>query len=243
MITKQQMPNDDIFNHPCGKCAHYEASVWQPVDRSGISVLTKGFSRKDFAEGEAVFEQDDQNRGVFCVSKGLIGLRTLQADGTSTLLRLASPGEIIGFRSFLGGGRHQTEARALVPSRVCIVAHRDADRVVQGNPSVLAKLASRCISEIDRNHARIIASSTTSNKKRLADLLLRLMNDHGEPIGDQLCMHLPLSRSDLASLIGVQPETMSRLVKRLEKDGFFAISGRDVRIPITQPKLRTARAQ
>lgn len=230
--SKQQMPSNDILNHPCGKCAHFEASVWQPVNPAALPVLMRGFSRKELGQGDVLFEQDAENRGVFCVSKGLIGLRTLHANGTSTLLRLASPGEIIGFRSFLNHGRHQTEARALLPSRVCIVAHRDANRVVQGNPSVLARLASRCVSEIDRNHARIIASSTTSNKKRLADLLLRLMNDHGETDGDQLRMHLPLSRSDLAGLIGVQPETMSRLVKRLEKDGFFVISGREVRIPV-----------
>ena len=43
-------------------------------------------------------------------------------------------------------------------------------------------------------------------------------------------MRLPLSRMDLADLIGVQPETMSRLVKRLEADGVFCISRRDVRM-------------
>lgn len=41
-------------------------------------------------------------------------------------------------------------------------------------------------------------------------------------------MHLALSRADLADLIGVQPETMSRLCKRLKDEGAFVVSGRDI---------------
>ncbi len=214
--------------HPCRRCAFYSESVWQPVTCGSVSVLAHGFSRRNLDEGQVLFDQGSENRGVFCVSNGLIALRTLHSDGTSTLLRLAYPGEIVGFRAFLGNGQHQTEARALLPSRICTVARRGVDQLVQTNPSVLTRLISRCIMEIDRNHERIIAAATTSNKQRLADLLLRLMQEHGEPVGDCLRMRLPLSRSDLADLLGVRRETMSRLVRRLDNDGFFSIVGREV---------------
>lgn len=220
------------LRHPCGKCAFYKESVWRPVEPDSMPVLARGFSRKGLDAGQVLFEQGAENRGVFCVSSGLIALRSYQASGTSTLLRLAYPGEVIGFRSFLGNGYHQTEARALLPSRVCTVAQRDAKQIADGNSLVLAQLTSRCISEIDRSHEKIIAAATTSNKQRLADLLLQLMEHHGERVGEHIRMQLPMSRSDLADLIGVQPETMSRLVKRLERDGEFMISGREVRITV-----------
>lgn len=229
------MPRIHDLQHPCGKCAFYEKSVWQPVQSGSISVLARRFTRNDLEEGQVLYEQDTENKGVFCVSKGLIALRTLHADGNSTLLKLAYPGDVIGIRSFLTNGRHKTEARALLPSRVCTVAHRDANRVVHGNPSVLTRLAARCISEIDSCHERIIAAATTSNKQRLSDLLHDLMAAHGTRVGNHMCMHLPLSRSDLADLIGVQPETMSRLFKRLQDDGAFVVSGRHVRAPVAFP--------
>lgn len=224
------MPEVHDLRHPCGKCAFYKESVWRPIEPDSVSVLVRGFSRKNLEAGQVLFEQGAENRGVFCVSSGLIALRSYHVSGASTLLRLAYPGEVIGFRSFLGNGHHQTEARALLPSRVCIVAQRDANQVVDSNSLVLARLASRCISEINQSHERIIATATTSNKQRLANLLLQLMEHHGERVGDHIRMQLPMSRSDLADLIGVQPETMSRLVKRLERDGEFMISGREVQI-------------
>lgn len=226
------MPDTLNQLHPCGSCAFYAESVWQPITPRSVSVLSRGFSRKDLKVGQTLYYQDDENSGVFCVSKGLIALRTHHDDGTSTLLRLAYPGEIIGFRAFLEDRRHRTEARALLASRVCIVAQRDAEQVVRGNPSVLTRLASRCIAEIDRNHERIIAAATTSNKRRLSNILLRLMQVHGERTGDHLRMQLPLSRSDLADLIGVKPETVSRLFKRVQEDGMFLVSGREIRMPV-----------
>lgn len=214
--------------HPCGRCFFYESSVWQPVCTESVALLARGFSRRELAAGETLFDQGSENRGVFCVSRGLIALRSHHHDGASTLLRLCYPGEIVGFRSFLGQGIHQTEARALVPSRVCAVARMNAETLLAEHPAILERLVARSVAEIDRSHARIIAAATTSNKDRLADLLIWLMARHGSPEGSQTRMRLPLARADLADLIGVQRETMSRLIARLEADGVFRFAGREV---------------
>ena len=225
------MPEPTDVDHPCGKCAFYQTSVWQPVKAGAVAVLTHGFTRKPLAANQVLFAQGEENQGVFCVSAGLIAVRTHHANGSSTLLKLAYPGDVIGFRSFLTTMPHKTEARALLPSRVCIVALPDANQVVRENSSVLARLTARCIYEIDRSHERIIAAATVSNKQRLADLSLRLMKTHGVRVGEQMQMHLPVSRSDLADLIGVQPETMSRLFTRLKEEGSFTVSGRNIQLP------------
>jgi CRP/FNR family transcriptional regulator len=233
----------DPPSHPCGRCIFYEKSLWHPVGLGGVSVLACGFSRREISPGEVLFEQGSRNRGVFCVSKGLIALRSHNADGSSTLMRLAYPGEIVGFRSFLGQGEHQTEARALMPSRVCTVARGSAEKLLRNHPAILERLMVRAVAEIDRSHARIIAAATTSNKDRLEKLLVWLMARHGAREGAELQMQLPMTRSDLADLIGVQRETMSRLIKRLEDDGVFRFSGREVCMRIAGDVLADCSAE
>lgn len=218
--------------HPCGQCDFYTQSVWNPVEGGAVSLLSKSFSRKELPAGQALFSQGTPNRGVFCVSKGLLAQRIHNEDGTGTLLKLAYPGDVIGFRSFIADDMHRTEATALLPSRVCTVAHRDAQNVVHGNPSVLARLAARAVAEIERNQDRINAAATVSNKDRLLTLLQKLMAFHGTADGPNMRMRLPLSRTDIADLIGVQPETLSRLFAKLKADGLCQTSGRDVQIPL-----------
>jgi len=224
------MQNATKIGHPCRQCAFYSTSVWKPLqgDAESVAVLKWGFARKELQEGQTLYQQGSQSNGVFCVSKGLMALLTHNENGSSTLLRLAYPGEIIGLSAFLGNRAHQTEAIALLPSRICTVTQRGATRILGANPNVLARLTSRCIDEIDRSHTQIIAHATTSNKLRLKKLMLFLMEKHGEPVGTGFRMRLPLSRSYLADLLGVQPETLSRIIGRLEKEGFFSITGREV---------------
>ncbi len=218
--------------HPCGKCAFYNQSVWEPMRDGSVAILTHKFRRTELAESQMIWAQGSKSAGVICVSKGLIALRKLHPDGGSTLLRLAYPGEVIGIGSFLTSRNHQTEATALIPSRICVVSRNSAERIVKNNADVLSRLAIRCIDEIDRSHEHIISRATMSNKEHLAALLRHLMAAHGERVGANIRMRLPLSRSDLADLIGVQPETLSRLIGRLEKDTSISIKGREVVMPI-----------
>lgn len=228
-----RMQNGGQNGHPCSKCAFYSGSIWRPVEPTSVTPLARNFVRRELTYGEVLFQQGSDNRGVFCVSRGLIALRTHHAEGNSTLLRLAYPGEVIGFRSFLGDGPHQTEARALMPSRVCIVPRSAAQRLVQSNSGVMAQLVARCLKELDRTHERICSAATKTYKEQLAGLLTTLMDNHGVRCGNDLQMKLPLSRSDLADLLGVQPETLSRLIRRLENDGDYRIKGRMVTQRVT----------
>lgn len=222
--------------HPCGKCAFYRQSVWEPVGERNVAALAHQFKRKDLAQGRALWEQNSMSVGVTCISNGLVALRRLHSDGGSTLLRLAYPGEVIGIRSFLTGRDHQTEAIALLPSRVCVVPRNRASRIVKMNPEVMWRLAIRCIDEIDRNQERIVAATRMSNMEQLAALLQRLMDAHGEKLGDRRSMRLPLLRSELAELIGVQPETLSRLLGRLSQDGRISVSGREIVMPVADAR-------
>ena len=227
--------------HPCANCAFQAQSLWQPVAGAALSTLARSFTRRELAEGSPLYHQGAHSDGVYCVSRGLIAIRAYRADGGSSLLRLAYPGDLVGYRAFLTGRVHRTEARALLPSRICVVARRDAQQVVQACPAVLARLAMRCAEDLDDFQDRVQDFAHLSNKTRLLRLLDRLMVSHGDaqpPVDDGTRgMHLPLSRQDLADVLGVQPETLSRLMKRLEAEGQLRTSGRRIEMP---PRFRSA---
>jgi CRP/FNR family transcriptional regulator len=60
-------------------------------------------------------------------------------------------------------------------------------------------------------------------------LLANLMDRHGHaaPDGSRV-INLPISRRDMASMIGARHETLSRIISRLEEDGVARFSGRTV---------------
>lgn len=217
-------------DHPCGTCQFSDKSVWSPVAGNAVTTLARSFSRRDLETGNVVYHQGTPGEGVYCISRGLVAIRSFAPDGASMLLRLAYPGDLIGYRAFITGREHRTEAQAVLPSRVCVVAQYDAKQVIQACPSVLARIAERCADELDRCHEDIQEVRGMPTIDRLARLLAKLMAAHGDQTDKIRHMRLPISRQDIADILGIRPETLSRLMTRLQDEGKLEASGRTIRM-------------
>lgn len=75
-------------------------------------------------------------------------------------------------------------------------------------------------------------------RTRMAHLLLTLKDRFAEAAEDgTLSMKLPLSRQDIADILGARPEMVARIIHALEVDGVAIFSGRKVVIPDLDPLL------
>jgi len=224
----------------CSVCHVRRRSDWDGLDDAAHDLLARGLSRREYCSGEVIFAQGDANTGVCCVSSGAVAIRRLDAHGNSVLLGLAYPGDTIGYRSFLAGSAHRTSAEALGPSYVCHIARDTVAALLEAAPSVGLHFLKRSIGELEHAHDKLFRQATLSNRDQLVHLLLILVSRHGRQLknGAQL-IELPVSRRDLASMIGTRHETISRIIGRLEIDGIAYFSGRQVTIP----NVETLRAE
>jgi len=216
----------------CVICHVGRRSDWHDLDEATHAVLARGRSRREYGSGEVVFAQGAQNDGVHCVSGGTVGIRRLDSNGNSVLLGLAYPGDTIGYRSFLTGGDHKTSAEALGPSVICHIDGTTVGEVLARTPALGLRFLKRSIGELEHAHDMMFRQATLSNRHKLVHLLLVLVQRHGRrnSNGSQ-SIELPVSRRDLASMVGTRHETISRIIGRLESDGMAHFSGRRVTIP------------
>jgi len=226
--------------HDCSRAVGYTCTVchvgrrsdWHDLDQGSIVTLERGRRRREYGSGEVVFAQGAANDGVYCVSGGAVGIRRIDRNGNSVLLELAYPGDTIGYRSFLTGGEHKTSAEALGPSIVCHIDHATVTALLAANPALGLRFLKRSIGELESAHDTMFRQATLSNRHKLVHLLLVLVGRHGRRHADGAqSIDLPVSRRDLASMVGTRHETISRIIGRLETDGIAHFSGRQVMIP------------
>jgi CRP-like cAMP-binding protein len=216
----------------CVVCHVGRRSDWHDLDQTAGALLASGQRRRQYGAGEIVFAQGERNDGVHCVSGGTVGIRRLDDNGNSVLLELAYPGDTIGYRSFLTGGEHKTSAEALGPSVVCHINRATIAALLAANPSLGLRFLKRSIGELEHAHDMMFRQATLSNRDKLVHLLLVLAGRHGHRNSDgSRSIDLPVSRRDLASMVGTRHETLSRIIGRLETDGVARFSGRQVTIP------------
>lgn len=216
----------------CSVCHVGRRSDWDGLDDAAYALLDRGLSRREYRSGEVIFAQGGANDGVYCVSGGAVAIRRLDTHGNSVLLGLAYPGDTLGYRSFLAGSEHRTSAEALGPSHICHIARDTVAALLEAAPSVGLHFLKRSIGELEHAHDKLFRQATLSNRDQLVHLLLILVRRHGRRLesGAQV-IELPVSRRDLASMIGTRHETISRIIGRLETDGIAYFSGRQVTIP------------
>jgi len=216
----------------CSICHVGQRSDWHDLDEAASGLLARGRRRHEYGSGEVVFAQGEENDGVHCVSGGTVGIRRLDGNGNSVLLELAYPGDTIGYRSFLTGSEHKTSAEALGPTVVCHIDRATVTALLASNPAIGLRFLKRSIGELEHAHDMMFRQATLSNRHKLVHLLLVLVGRHGHrhANGSQ-SIELPVSRRDLASMVGTRHETISRIIGRLETSGIAHFSGRQVTIP------------
>ena len=218
--------------HDCRMCHVMGRSVWSCLTQSELQKLNDGVTRREYAAGEVIYTMGQPNTGIFCISSGTVAVRRFDADGNSVLLYLAYQDDILGYRSWLMGGEHKTTAETLEPSVVCTVAANAVQSLLDDNPELGLQFLKRSIKEVEKAHDAIVETATRSNRQRFVHLLLVLMKRHGGEVdGLERQIRLPLTRRDMASMIGTRHETVSRIIGRLESEGLASFSGRKVTVP------------
>ena len=215
----------------CFNCRARQTTEWCALNDEELALLDGVKVAKPYEAGTALFHQGDDCDGIYCVSSGLVGIRRLNAEGSSTLVRLCSPGETIGYRSFLLKSGHRTTAEIMMPSMVCFIRRTTVRALLEQNPNLGLRFLDHTVKDADEFEERHFESVNFTVKSRLLNLLMVLYERFGSlNAGGELILELPISRQDIASLLGTSPETISRNIGKVQEEGLAQFEGRKVRV-------------
>ena len=217
----------------CFTCQVRQKTEWCVLSEQELEQVNRAKHNRQYLPGDVLFHEGDENRGIHCIQSGLLGVRKYDADGNSMLLRLAHPGETLGYRSFLSGEHHRDSAEVLKQGTICFIERDPIRRILVDNPNLGLRFLQRATRELGDADDRVLRNVTLSVRARFVHLMLVLRDRFGaSEENGAVSLELPLSRQDLAAMIGTRPETVSRTVRQLEADGIARFTGRMVHVPV-----------
>ena len=216
----------------CLNCSQFADTEWRDLEGDDLERFFTARRSCAFASGQSLFAQGDRNAGLYCIRTGTVALRQLDEEGNSVLIGLAYPGDVLGYRALVSEREHRTSAEALGPCQACRIDRDTARRLIQERPQIGFAFLRRSTRDIENMQDALLRTAVLSNRSRLIHLMLSLVEHHGSRADDGAhAIDLPISRRDLASMIGARHETLSRVMSRLEKEDLAQFSGRRVVIP------------
>jgi len=210
------------MSSPCAGCPVRDRAACSVLSEAERDALARSGRTRHLRRGELLFAAGDEEAACATLVRGALKVAATDADGTERILALVHPAGFVG-ELFAPFAHH--DVVALTDSELCVFARRDMGHAVDLHPALAQALLRR--SQEDLHRARdLLALSGRSAAERLARLILAF----AEAASDSPCheaphFDLPLSRGEMAGLLGVTIETISRTLGRFEREGLIARKG------------------
>ena len=178
-----------------------------------------------FPKATVLFAAGQKPAGIHIVCAGKVKLCTEGASGTSMVVKLAGPGEVLGLHACVGGTAHEFNAETVEPSHIVFVKAEDFLRWLGESDEVCwqaAQFLSRNCSEAYKILRSVNAAHSASQK--LARLLLEV-SVIGTGTRAGIRVHLPFTHKEIAEAIGMSRETVWRKLAEFRAMGVAVLEG------------------
>lgn len=183
-------------------------------------------------KGSWLFQAGTPATAIFAVLDGAAVRRKASLGGESLAIDLVTRGGILGYRAHLGYENHRLSAQCVTDTLVCQINIDDLERALAADRELERDLLCEVAQDLNSAHQRILHVATLSVHDRLLIVLAQLSRDF-TTMNDERTVVLapPVSRTDMAALAGMTPESLSRCIRTLEAEGLAHFSRHHVVIP------------
>ncbi len=186
---------------------------------------------RTYLPGQIIFYEDNQPFGIFCVEKGAVKLTKYTPDGKSYISRIAKAGDLLGYRAFLTQEPYSATAEVLEEAVLCFITREVFYDAMKQAPNLPLELLSQLGADLRsaENRARDLAYNSVP--ERLAELLLSLKESFGQVQSDgSVLLDIPLSREEIASMLGTTVETTVRTLTHFRQKQLIASEKKKIRL-------------
>ncbi len=219
------------------KCAHINCGLQScivdvPLRTADALLLDRSTQVRHFERGQQIFVEGDAPAGLYCVRSGVALLTYKDAFRADKAVRLVGSGDIIGYRSLFAEEPHGTSAEALTPCHVCFFPKAIIVRLADAYPLFSRLLFRKLAREMGTQTGAFIREHHLPVRLRFIHFLRVMQQRYGiDDARGGICVHLPIMRRQIASVLSARPESVARAIAELERGGLAEFHGRDVFIP------------
>jgi CRP/FNR family transcriptional regulator len=181
-----------------------------------------------YTRGETIFLEGDPGEGFYIVAAGKVKIFKVSLEGKEQILHIYGPGNPFGEVPVFSGDNFPANAVALAKSHLLYFSRSAFMDLITANPSLSLNMLAVLSMRLREFTVQIENLSLKEVPSRLASYLLYLAQEKAQTAGAPI--QLPISKGQLASLLGTIPETLSRILARLSAQEMILVNGNKIEI-------------
>ncbi|MBF0301711.1 MAG: Crp/Fnr family transcriptional regulator [Desulfamplus sp.] len=202
----------------------------KPAYLNSIAAIAKKRSCK---KGETIFNEGDEGNGFYVVEQGTVKIFKTSFGGKEQIFHIYGPGKPFGEVPVFTGKDFPASAVAISNTELIFFPRNDFISLITDNPSLALNILAVLSMRLHQFTVMVENLALKEVPARLASYLLILVNEqeqnnhivkHKSSIASHnLVVTLPVSKNQLAGLLGTTPETISRVFAKFANDEIIEI--------------------
>lgn len=214
----------------CEQCGIYKLCLPMGLKTRDLDTLDSIIKRsRPVKKGEYIFRANEPFTSIYALRSGSIKSFIYNEHGEEHIIGFKMPGDLIGL-SAINGSRYQNSAQALETSNVCEIPFNQLESIGQKIPGLTHHLVEIMSKEIQEEQHKVTMCSMMSAEARLASIIYTISRRFQERGFSANEFNLSMSRSDIANMLGLAVETVSRLFTQFQEHGILNVNRKHIEI-------------
>lgn len=201
-------------------------SLFSELSPEQVAIIAENSQVQTVARGGSIFNRGDVARGLYILLQGQLKLGVTSPQGAEKVISIISPGESFGEAILFLESQFPVYAQAILDAQVLVVSKSVIFSLIDNDSTVARKMLAGLSQRMHRLVGDIEALSLQSCTHRFIGYLLQISADTPETNS----VTLPTSKTTIASLLNLTPETLSRTMTKLQHAGLIEVHGKDITI-------------
>ena len=200
--------------------------IFNGLSKDQIKQIGRIAVEKEMIKGRIIFSEGDEGSGFYVVVKGRVKVFKVSPDGKEHILHIVGPGETFGQVAVYAGRSFPASSEAITRTHLLFIPRTAFIELIADNPSLAMSMLAVLSLRLREFTVQIENLSLKEVPGRLASYLIYLADE--QKTGDHIS--LPISKGQLASLLGTIPETLSRIFTKMSSKNLIEVSGREIKL-------------
>ena len=211
--------------------------LFEELNEDELTGLSNVAMLRVFPRDRVVIMAEEEGDSLFVIHKGRVKVSIVSEDGREVILSILGEGNFFGEMALLDDNPRSANVTTMEETELLMVRRADFLRFIQQTPQVAIKLLGVLAQRLRKTDRKIEGLALSDVTRRITQTLLQLAEEQGTPTPEGIVIRNRPTHQDLANMSGTTRETVSRVLKRLENQGYIIPRGKDLLIAATDMPL------
>ena len=213
----------------CNECVIRDL-MFSHAPSEGSKYVCKTKVEVKYKKGEVVVKSGEEIKNLICIKEGLIKIYRTSKKHSDQIISITRPFEFTYLLSIFSDTHYNFSISALEDTTVCFISLENIKKMIAENGSFAMSMLQKLSTATDN----VIKNVTNLNQKNLRGRVAYILLFFAEEIYQNYTFILPISRKEIAELIGMTAENVIRIMSEFRKEGIIRIKTKEIEIKENQ---------